>query len=81
MMQLARHPFLLFFLLMFSFFSLSSLFRAGILERANESEVVNERGGEEIHKGLVINAQATITTKTLKGEKTCFCVKQLVLQH
>lgn len=40
-----------------------------------------ERRVLEIHKGFVINASTTIKTKTLKGEKTCFCVKQLVLQH
>lgn len=69
MMQLARHPFfLLFFFADVHVFSSPPVFRAGILEIANESE-----GGEEIHKGFVMNAQATITTKTLKGEKMFLC--------
>lgn len=92
MMQLARHPFFC-WCSHFLFFPL--FLRAGILERERERESkgrMMKRGGGgrgrgegrrvfKIHKGFVINASTTIKTKTLKGEKTCFCVKQLVLQH
>lgn len=78
----------------FSFF-LPPFLRAGILERERgreSKERMMKKGGGgrargeggrvfKIHKGFVINASTTIKTKTLKGEKTCFCVKQLVLQH
>lgn len=72
-------------MLTFSSFFSPLFLRAGILERERERErMVRKRRGRrvfEIHKGFVINAPPTIKTKTLKGEKTCFCVKQLVLQH
>ncbi len=35
----------------------------------------------QIHKGFVMNARRNNKTKTLKREKTCFCVKQLVQRH
>lgn len=49
--------------------------------KMKREERVRENRVFKIHKGFVINASMTIKTKTLKGEKTCFCVKQLVLQH
>lgn len=51
------------------------------MKEEEEGKKGRERRVLEAHKGFVINASATIKTKTLKGEKTCFCVKQLVLQH
>ena len=69
-------------------FTFPLFLRAGREREDDEGGVRRRRrrgeGGRrvfKIHKGFVINASTTIKTKTLKGEKTCFCVKQLVLQH